>query len=163
MAGVQPSLNPHRFVPPSDAHCWRWAPGKGYCLAQPAECPVGGAGDANVALSECLQLLPSLRPLPGTRADPGPPRMPQASSGPAESIISATIIISSNISGFSICKVLWFLSFHCILTMTMGYYYSPCCTEEENQGSEGSRDLPKVTWLIGGGVGIRTLAFDTRI
>lgn len=163
MAGVQPSLNPHRFVPPSDSHCWRWALGRATVWLSLQSAQWAGPGDANVALSECLQLLPSLRPLPGTRADPGPPRMPQASSGPAESIISATIIISSNISGFSICKMLWFLSFHCILTMTMGYYYSPCCTEEENQGSEGSRDLPKVTWLIGGGVGFRTLAFDTGI
>jgi hypothetical protein len=49
--------------------------------------------NANVALSECLQLLPFLSPSLGTRAGSGSPRMPQAFSGPAESIVSATIII----------------------------------------------------------------------
>jgi len=55
-----------------------------------------GWGNANVALSECVQLLPSLSPLPGTRAGSGLPGIPRASSSPAESITSATIMISSN-------------------------------------------------------------------
>lgn len=50
-------------------------------------------GNANVDLSERVQLLPSLSSSPGIRADSGPPRVPQASSGPTESIISATITI----------------------------------------------------------------------
>lgn len=44
--------------------------------------------------------------------------------------------------------------------MTLDYYYPPYCTEEENRGSEGSIDLPKVTRLIGGRVGIRTHAIQ---
>lgn len=42
--------------------------------------------------------------------------------------------------------------------MTLDYYYPSYCTEEENQGSERSADLPKVIWLIGGRVGIGTHA-----
>lgn len=63
-------------------------------------------GNANVVLSERMQLLPSLSPSPGTRAGSGPPRVPQASSGPADSTLSATIIISHDTSGFLICNAL---------------------------------------------------------
>lgn len=63
-------------------------------------------GNANVALSERVQLLPSLSALPGTRAGSGPPRVPQAASGSTEFILPATIIISHDTSGFPICNAL---------------------------------------------------------
>ena len=73
-----------------------------------------------MGLSECMQLLPSLSPSPGTRAGSGTPRVLQAASGPAESIISATVIASTT-SGFPICGALRLLCFHCTLTMTLDY------------------------------------------
>lgn len=42
--------------------------------------------------------------------------------------------------------------------MTLDYHHPPYCTDKKPQGSEGSADLPKGTWLIGSRVGIRAHA-----
>lgn len=70
------------------------------CLAQPAELR-GRRGwkNANAALSESSQPLLSSSASPGRRAGTAPPRMPQAFSGPAESVISAAIITPSHALG----------------------------------------------------------------
>lgn len=65
-------------------------------LAQPrGALGKGGWKNANSTLSESSQLLPSPSESLGRRAGTAAPRMPQAVFGPAENVISATILIPS--------------------------------------------------------------------
>lgn len=92
--------------PPAEAHCWPSAPGKGCRLAQLAERWAGEAGGMQMRpyLSVCSCSF--LESITGNKGKLWAPRMPQASPGPAESVISATVLISSDTSGFCISKTL---------------------------------------------------------
>lgn len=102
MAGAQPS---HLGVLASIHHCCRRLAGP---VPGSASSALGRRGwkNANTTLSESFQLLLSSSPSPGRRAGTPPPRLPQAFSGPAESVISATIVIPSHALDFLIFKML---------------------------------------------------------
>lgn len=101
MGGVQSPLSPY-LVPADSTTCsWPCTPRRA------AVCRTLGRrgwGHANVALSVCSYCLPGAHLQEQGQALG--PRNPRAFAGSAESIISATTIISSHSSGFSICKEL---------------------------------------------------------